>query len=256
MNLDITKIYQQYYSYIYNYALKLTAHPEDALDITQLTFIKAWKNLESLEEERAVAKWLRTICYHEFLMKIRDTKSFILLTDEEMRELESEERVLAVQFPMPEEEVIVEEEVKELQNGCFLAMVRRLTRNQRILFSLVDMFGLQVDYVSNVLGISKGAAKGLLYRARMNIDSFFANHCNLLAEKNPCSCKAWIEFSKNRNEMQKKANKLVNHLDYEEAGYQYNESVRAKISYLYSHMPEQKPTNEWYENVLKIISNV
>lgn len=253
MSLTITEIYENYYTYIYNYALKLTCQPEDALDITQETFIKAWKKLESLEEEKAVAKWLRVICYHEFLMKIRDTKPFTSISEEEFLKLEGEGRLLASGYPLPEEEVVVAEEVKNLQNGCFLAMVRRLTLNQRITFSLVDMFGLDTDYVAQLLGISKGAAKGLLYRARMNLDSFFANHCNLLELENPCSCKAWLEFSKNRDDMQKRTKQLINHLDYEEVCYEYNEKVRLKIAYLYAHMPEQKPPKEWYENVLEII---
>lgn len=254
MELTFTQIYQQYNTYIYNYAIKLTCHPEDAKDITQETFIKAFKNLETLKEEKAVAKWLRTICYHEFLMKVRDTLPFSTITEEEQNKLEAQGRLLTTNPPLPEEEVIVAEEIKNLQNGCFLAMVRRLTLNQRITFSMVDMFGLDLDYVAQVLGLSKGATKGLLYRARMNLDSFFAKHCNLLEENNPCSCKAWIAFSSKREDMQQKARQLTNPIDYKEIGYEYNEKVRAKIFYFYSHMPEQKPPNEWYESVLKIIS--
>ena len=121
-------------------------------------------------------------------------------------------------------------------------------------FSMVDMFGLDVDYVAQVLGLSKGATKGLLYRARMNLDSFFSKHCSLLEENNPCSCKAWIDFSSKRENMQQNARKLTNHINYKETGYEYNEKVRAKIFYLYTNMPEQKPPREWYESLLKIIS--
>ncbi len=52
-------------------------------------------------------------------------------------------------------------------------MVRYLTLHQRIAFSLIDMFGLSLDEVSSLIGISKSATKGLLYRAHMNLDSFF-----------------------------------------------------------------------------------
>jgi RNA polymerase sigma factor (sigma-70 family) len=254
MSLAITQIYEQYYRYIYNYALKLTCQPEDALDITQETFIKAWRKLDSLEEEKAVAKWLRVICYHEFLMSLRDSKNFKTISEEEFIMLEKDGKLLVSDYPLPEEEVVVAEEIRNLQNGCFFAMVRKLTLNQRITFSLIDMFGLDTDYVAQLLGISKGATKGLLYRARMNLDSFFANHCNLLELDNPCSCKAWLTFSSNRDTMQKRAKQLTNHLDYREVNYEYKEKVRSKISYLYAHMPEYQPPIEWYEKVLKIIS--
>lgn len=249
--MDITTIFKNYHTYIYNYALKLTCHPQDAQDITQETFVKAWKSLDMLKEEDAVATWLQTICFHLFLDKKRKEKPVDFLED--MGSLEQDGTLLTEVSVLPEDEVIVAEEIKNLQNGCFLAMVRRLSLNQRITFSLVDMFGLNIEYVADVLEISKGAAKGLLYRARMNIDSFFADHCAILYEKNPCSCQAWIAFSSKRAGMQKQAKKLVNKLDYKEKNYVYREEVRKKLKYLYGNMPEQKPPEEWYQNVLKII---
>lgn len=252
--MNITEIFNNYYSYIYNYALKLTCQPTDASDIAQETFIKAWKKLETLKDEKALAKWLRAICYKEFLMKIRSEQNSKYSLVDDWDKLERDGVLLTEPTILPEDEVIVSDEIKSLQNGCFLAMVRRLSLNQRITFSLVDMYGLEITYVADVMGITIGAAKGLLYRARMNIDSFFAGHCNLINEENPCSCKAWIEFSTNRAAMQKKAIHLVDRLDYEEKGYEYNEGVRKKLFYLYSNMPEQKPPEGWYEQVLKIIS--
>lgn len=247
--MNITEIFEDYYIYIYNFALKLTCHPDDALDITQETFIKAWLNLHTLKREEALPKWLRSICYHEFLMKIRKQKKWEVLTDDGSL-LEQDGKLLTNVYPLPEDEIVVEDEIKELQNGCFLAMVRKLSLHQRIAFSLVDMFGLNIEDVAEILNVTKGAAKGLLYRARMNIDSFFAGHCNLIYENNPCSCQAWIRFSSNRVEMQKKAQEFTSRIDYREKGYRYNEQIRRKILYLYSHMPEQKPSEDWYKVII------
>lgn len=247
-------IFRDYSNYIYNYALKLTCHPDDAMDISQETFVKAWQNLDGLRDDNSVGKWLRTICYNEFLMKIRKEHPEQTLITDDWAQLESDGLLLTDYKVTPEDEVIVADEIRNLQNGCFFAMVRRLTLNQRIAFSLVDMFGLDIEYVATVLDITKGAAKGLLYRARMNIDSFFADHCSIINEKNPCSCQAWIYFSTTRENLQKNTHKLVTKLDYQSKGYTYNEAVRTKIQYLYSNMPEYKPSDEWYKNVQKIIS--
>ncbi len=252
---DITQIFNNYYVYIYNYALKLSCHPDDAADITQDTFVKAWMNINTLKDENALSKWLRTICYHEFLMKIRKNQSDKQMMLEDWDKLEEEGLLLKQDIPLPEEEVIVAEEVKSLQNGCFLAMVRRLSLNQRIAFSLVDMFGLTTDQVAEILKISKGATKGLLYRARMNIDSFFSDHCDLIFEHNPCSCKAWIEFSSKRDQQQQRTKQLIRRLDFEKKGYQFDEIVRRKVLYLYTNMPEQKPSQDWYDHVIKIFAN-
>ncbi len=251
--MNICDVYKNYYKYIYNYALKLTCHPEDALDVTQDTFLKAMEKLDTLENKQALASWLRTICYHEFVNKVRRDPKKLLVEPNEWEMLEKEGYLLADVILQPEDEIIVEEEVRSLQNGCFLAMVRKLTLNQRIVFSLVDMYGLSIEYVAGVLDISKGAAKGLLYRARMNIDSFFADHCNILYEKNPCSCRAWIEFSLKRSNLQDQAKKLIERLDFEQKNYVYDENVRRRVLYLYRHMPEQKPSEEWYQSVLTML---
>ncbi len=252
--MNISDIYKNYYKYIYNYAFILTCHPEDALDLTQDTFLKAMGKLDSLNNPQALASWLRTICFHEFINKAKKDSRKYLLEDDDWERLEQEGRLLTDVILQPEDEIIVEEEVRSLQNGCFFAMVRRLTLHQRIAFSLVDMYGLSVEQVAGILNISKGAAKGLLYRARMNIDSFFADHCSLIYEKNPCACKAWIEFSLKRSNLQDKAKKLLDRLDYEQKNYIYDENVRKRVLYLYSHMPEQKPPDEWYQRVLAMLA--
>lgn len=56
--MDIQSIYRDYYRFIYNYALKLTCHPEDALDLTQDTFLTAMEKLNTLKKEEALAGWL------------------------------------------------------------------------------------------------------------------------------------------------------------------------------------------------------
>lgn len=250
---DITEIFTDYYNYIYNFALRLSCHPEDALDLTQETFFKAWRKLDSLKEEEALAGWLRTICYHEFLMKIRKGQETVLLPSDDWEALEQDGALLTFVRPLPEEEVVVADQVKELQNGCFLAMVRKLSLNQRIVFSLVDMFGMEIGDAAALLSVTKQAAKGLLYRARMNLDSFFAGHCELLDEKNPCSCQAWMRFSGDRAALQKKVKELKESLDYQEKGYRYDEKTRRKLYSLYRNMPQKRPPAQWFSKVLEIL---
>ena len=252
--LEIDQIIQDYGRYIYNYALKLTCHPADAEDLAQETFIQAWKNLDGLKSELAIKKWLITICYNQFLMKIRQKSSRIEELSEDFQMLEQEGFMLNDSFPNPVDEVLVEEEIKELQNGCFLAMVRKLTLNQRVAFSLVDMYGMCVEDVAQILGTSILATKGLLFRARMNIDSFFADHCNILNMNNPCSCKAWITFSSNRNNLQLQTKKLIETLNYKEKNYRFDLEVRNKIKFLYSNMPDKKPSEDWYIRVLQSLN--
>lgn len=261
--MEIEKLIKDYGSYIYNYALKLSCHPDTANDLTQETFINAWKNINSLNNISSIKPWLRKICFNLFLMNVRKEKSRIEIAYDAAEVLNNDTTLLndsqryISYIPAPEDEVIVKESIKEMQNGCFLAMVRKLTLNQRVAFSLIDMFGLSIKDVSAALNITEGAVKGLLYRAHMNLDSFFADHCSILNVNNPCSCKAWIQFSKNRSNMQERArgknHKFIKRLDYKNSSYKFNEEVRKKINYLYKNMPQKKPPETWYNNVINLI---
>lgn len=256
--MDIEILINTYGTYVYNYALKLSCHPSVAEDLTQETFIRAWQKISTLENSNAIKSWLRKICFNNFLMKERKSQNYSELLYDDIYLLEKEGHLFKANLPKPEDEVIVEETIRELQNGCFLAMVRRLTLHQRIAFSLIDMFGLSLDEVSKLIGISKSATKGLLYRAHMNLDSFFHNHCNLLDINNPCSCKAWLEFSKTRDDLQKNSNKhkLITKLDYTESNYTFNTEVRNKINFIYTNMPDRKPSKEWYEEVINVMNKM
>lgn len=251
--MDITEIYEKYYQYIYNYALKLTCHPEDAMDLTQETFLKAMKNLNSLASKNALSSWLRKICFHEFINIAKKEENKYLVDIEDISDLETEYNNRVFDTNTPEKEVIVAEEIQQMQNGCFYAMVRKLSLNQRIAFSLIDMYGMKTSEVASLLNMSENATKALLHRARLNIDAFFSNHCDLLNEKNPCFCRAWINFSLSKAQNQKQTRKLIERLNYHDTDYTFDEDTRAKIKYLYANMPEWKPTDDWYQKVKKIL---
>ncbi|MFZ5965974.1 MAG: RNA polymerase sigma factor [Bacillota bacterium] len=258
--MQFEEFFHKHVMYVYNFALRLSCDPHIAEDLTQETFMNAWRSREQLISQDAVKSWLRKICLNMFLMKNRKEKGKIELSYDELTDLEMDGKAFqAVSVePSPEDEVIVDETIKELQNGCFLAMARKLTLNQRIVFSLIDMFGLSMDEVADILGLSKSAVKGLLYRARMSLDDFFNSRCNLVKVDNPCSCTAWIGFLEHRNNLQAGAlkKKLISNLDYREINYTFDPSIRKKVQYLYKNIPDRKPSKDWYDKVLNLISSI
>lgn len=246
----IEEVVNTYGSYIYKYALKLTCDPQKAEDIAQETLISAWKNIEQLRDEQAIKKWLRTICFNHFLMDYRKNMHRNEELCENIEVLEAEGKVLTTQIPNPDEEIIVEESIRKIQNGCFYAMVRKLTLHQRIAFSLTDMFGLSINEVAEILQLSESASKGLLHRARMNLDSFFAGHCNIIDVLNPCRCQAWIDFRNTHEKNKQEVKDIIKALEYNENNYRFSQTVRDKIYYLYRNMPDEQPKEKWFEDII------
>lgn len=254
--LDIDRIVKDYGTYIYNFALKLSENTKDAEDLAQETFIKAWKNIETLKNSKAVKKWLRTICLNEFRMKIKKNNRMKVDYTENIDELIKDGKNLIDVSPALIDETFVSEEVSKIRNGCFLAMARKLSINQRIAFSLVYMFGLPINEVAKLLQVTPKAVKGLLYRARMNLDSFFQGHCSILEADNPCKCSAWVNFVNQRADMQGELKKVIHTLDYKNKNYSFDETTSAKVLYYYQNMPEYKPSDEWFESIIVSIRDL
>lgn len=172
---------------------------------------------------------------------------------ESMDELEHDGEFLVDPRPLPIDEVQVAEEVAKLRDGCFLAMTRKLTLNQRMVFSLIDMFGISINEIAQILDLTPKAVKGLLYRARMNLESFFNDHCSFMDIHNPCQCTAWIEFMKDRNTFQEKLRQKKAYLDYQEKGYVHNPDTGRKMLYYYRNLPEQRPSQEWFDKIAALL---
>lgn len=248
--MQFERIMEDNYKYIYSFAMKLSCHPQGAEDLTQETFLQAYRKLHQLKDDRAIKKWLSSICYNCFLMENRKSKAKMLDYIEDIEVLETEGEIYPASFPEPEEEVLVEEAIKELQNGCFYAMVRKLTLPQRIVFSLTDMFGLPLAETADMVQLSESATKGLLYRARKNLDAFFSEHCNLIKTDNFCSCKAWINFRQSHEKNQEKAKEILESIDNIGKSYTFDQTTRNKINYLYRHMPDVEPDKQWFQTIL------
>lgn len=254
--VTIESIINQYGRYVYNMALSLSSNPENAEDLAQETLIQAWKHLTAIKNPAAIKKWLHTICINEFRMMLRKENRENISYVENLEDLEKDGRLLVNVSPTAIDELQTAEEVAKVRDGCFLAMARKLTLNQRLTFSLIDMFDLSVTEVAVILDLTPKAVQGLLYRARMNLDAFFQGHCSFLDIGNPCSCIAWIGFMQERTSWQETMAQKVQTLDYKEKDYRFDPHVRQMILHYYQNIPTQQPPKAWYAKVISLIEQI
>jgi RNA polymerase sigma-70 factor (ECF subfamily) len=86
---------------VFNYLLKLAANREDALDLTQEAFLKAWQNLNKLDDPGRFSPWLFRIAHNEaysLLRKARPAEELTLepVAGDQTRRLFPAESSLAV----------------------------------------------------------------------------------------------------------------------------------------------------------------
>src|SRR5262245_43726295 len=65
------QLVREYYPGLYRYLLTLTERPELAEDLTQETFLQAWRHLDQFQGRASLRAWLFCIARREFLRALR-----------------------------------------------------------------------------------------------------------------------------------------------------------------------------------------
>jgi len=171
--------------YIYNVALKMVLSPIDAEDITQEVLIKVVTKLAQFQGKSNFRTWLYRITFNHFLkMKKSKLEAHMTTLESYGDDLDEIEDVA-----MTEQEKIEQRElIKETKFSCMMGMLLCLSRPQRLVFILGEVFEADHNIGSELLGITKANFRKRLERARRDLYQFMNNKCGLINKANSCRC--------------------------------------------------------------------
>jgi RNA polymerase sigma factor (sigma-70 family) len=180
--------------FIYNLALKMTKNVEDAEDLTQEVFIKALTALANFKGKSKFRTWLYRIAVNHFL-NAKKGKSEIISTDFKTF-FDYVDTIPDYDFTLQEQKEIADS-IEELRISCTTGMLLCLDREQRIIFILGEMFNIDHNLGSEIMGITPGNFRIKLMRVRLDFYNWMNNRCGLINKANPCRCakktKAFID---------------------------------------------------------------
>ena len=186
---NFTLLYAAYGKKIYNLAYRMTGNQDDAEDITQETFLQAYRNIGTFHEKSQIYTWIyaiaKNLCYRIFQ---RQKNSFAFY---EALICEASKTEIPAGIPASEKQQLI----GQVKDGCLTGLLRCLSFYQRIAFILHILLHLPVRDVSKILNKSEGATKVLIHRARLNLKIFLCKNCSLYDSENPCQCKNLLGFS-------------------------------------------------------------
>ena len=160
---------------IYRLGLKMLGNVQDAEDILQETFIKAFNNIDQFEGRSKISTWLYRIAVNESLMLLRKRKGNTIQLDAPLETDEGDliPRQIVDWCCLPEKELMTTETRDHIQEA-----VKTLSDANRAAFILRDVEGLSTQETAEALDISESAVKVRLMRARMQLreelTAFFA----------------------------------------------------------------------------------
>ena len=159
-----TSLVNQYERKIYRLAKHITNNDEDAEDVLQDTFLKAYEHLDGFQGNSKFYTWIVRIAVNESLMKLRKRKGDRTVPLDEPVDTGEEmvAREIAVWEDNPEERYS-REEMQDILDRA----VETLKPDFRTVFILRDIEELSTEETAEALGISVPAVKSRLLRARL-----------------------------------------------------------------------------------------
>lgn len=166
----IEELVKRYQHKLFRLAQNITLNHEDAEEVVQNAFVRAFRNLASFRGDSRFYTWLVRIAVNEGLMKIRGRR-FTQVSIDSVLETEDDviPRELKDGAPNPEQ-LYSQEELR----GILAATIDELDPGYRMVLQLRDIEGLSTDDTARALGLSSPAVKSRLLRARLRLQSSLA----------------------------------------------------------------------------------
>jgi len=161
-----TQLVNLYERKIYRLAKHITRHDEDAEDVLQETFLKAYEHLGEFQGQSKFYTWIVRIAVNESLMKLRKRRPGRIVSLDEAIDTgeETVTREIAVWEDNPEDRYSREELRAILEEA-----IQSLPPIFRAVFVLRDIDELSTEETADALSISIPAVKSRLLRARLQL---------------------------------------------------------------------------------------
>jgi RNA polymerase sigma-70 factor, ECF subfamily len=161
-----SELVELYERKVYRLAKHITQNDEDAEDVLQESFLKAYTHLDSFHGDSKFYTWLVRIAVNEALMKLRKRKSDRTVSLDEPQDTGEDlvVREIAVWDDDPEKKFSRDE-----LGGILDEAVQSLKPTFRTVFVLRDIEELSTEDTAAALGISVPAVKSRLLRARLQL---------------------------------------------------------------------------------------
>lgn len=158
------RIVKAYSEQLYWQIRRMVVSHDDANDLLQNTFIKAWTNLDYFRGDAKLSTWLYRIAFNECLNFLNKQRA--------ENQLSIDDADAALANKLESDPYFNGDETQRL----FQKAILQLPEKQRIIFNLKYFQEMKYEDMSEILGTSVGALKASYHHAVKKIEKFFHQH--------------------------------------------------------------------------------
>jgi len=184
---SLERLILRHQAWIYNIAVRMVFHPQDAEEVTQEVLIKAITRLSTFRGESKFRTWLYRITVNHVLNMKRRGGETTPHTFSTYADAINGTPDLDLPDPnsMPVDVPLLVEETKV---ACTTGMLLCLDRRQRLIFTLGEIIGASDTVGGEVMEMTADNFRQCLARARRDLHQFMNHQCGLVNASNPCRC--------------------------------------------------------------------
>lgn len=163
---------ERYQRKVYSVAYSMVRHQEDAMDLSQEAFIKAYRNLARFQGSSSFYTWIYRITVNlciDYLRKSGRVQSvdYDDRIGRDNSEVDGDGSILPTRLDAdPSRSLMRKELIEKMQHA-----LETLSENHRAILLLREVEGLSYEEMAEVLGVSKGTVMSRLHHARKNMQS-------------------------------------------------------------------------------------
>lgn len=167
------QLVHQFQERIYGLCYHMTSHHEDAHDLAQDTFVKAWQALKSFKGDSSFYTWIYRIAVNTCLnhLKLRRNRTpHLSLNDLDVQPENDPDLVALVSDKTPRREANLAELQRRLNEA-----ILKLSEDHRTVVTLHDIQGLPHDQIAKILGVNPGTVRSRLFYAHQQLQGWLAD---------------------------------------------------------------------------------
>lgn len=181
----INELLQKHQPFIYNIAWKMLGDPILAEDLTQEVLLKIFTNLHNFKEASSFRTWAYRIVRNQMLNEQNKPSTRFANNFEDLGNMLDVSPSVDIN---EDEQSLLKEEIREVRLQCLSGMLLCLTKEQRLIYIIGDIFGADHNIGSEIMEISADNYRKKLSNARKHLHNFMKNKCGLVNKENPCRC--------------------------------------------------------------------
>ena len=164
---------RRYQDRIYSTLYHMTANHEDANDLAQEAFIKAFQALKSFKGGSSFYTWVYRIAVNKTInfLKQRKNKNHLSLDDIDFQAEHDPDLVALISDKTPRREI----NLAELQEKLNVAM-QKLSEHHRLVVTLHDVQGLSHEEIAEIMGCNIGTVRSRLFYARQQLQAYLSDY--------------------------------------------------------------------------------